>query len=179
MATYEASNLRSRILASYVERRPALVRYFANRTGSADLAEDITQDIAARLMDLSEAQIREISNPAAFIYRMGCNLMLDRVKSRHRSVARDHDWSSLHTVQSGLDAVADLPAADDAAHARQRLLQVLKTVETLRPQCRRAFRLHKLKGLSHAEVAERLGISRSAVEKHISHALRTLIRELP
>jgi len=179
MATYETSKLLTGILTSYMERRPALVRYFASRTGSSDLAEDITQDIAARLMELSEQQISEISNPVAFIYRMGCNLMLDRVKSRNRSIARDHDWSSLHTVQSGLDAVADLPAADDAAHARQRLLQVLGTVETLRPQCRRAFRLHKLEGLSHAEVADRMGISRSAVEKHISHALRTLMQELP
>jgi RNA polymerase sigma-70 factor (ECF subfamily) len=162
-----------------MDRRPALVRYFSGKTGSAELAEDITQDIATRIMEMTEQTLTDVTNPVAFIYRVGANLMLDRAKSRQRSAARDHDWSRLQTARSGPEPVADLPAADDVAHARQRLLQVLSIVETLRPQCRRAFRLHKLEGLSHAEVAAHLGISRSAVEKHISHALRTLMRELP
>jgi RNA polymerase sigma-70 factor (ECF subfamily) len=58
------------------------------------------------------------------------------------------------------------------------LAKVLKAVEALPPQCRRVFRLHKFDGLSHAEVAEKLGISRSAVEKHISAALKSLTRTL-
>jgi RNA polymerase sigma-70 factor (ECF subfamily) len=160
-------------------RRPALVRHFSGKIGSAELAEDITQDIATRIMEMTEQTLTDVTNPVAFIYRVGANLMLDRAKSRQRSAARDHDWSRLQTARSRPEPVADLPAADDVAHARQRLLQVLSVVETLRPQCRRAFRLHKLEGLLHAEVAAHLGISRSAVEKHISHALRTIMRELP
>ncbi len=179
MDTCEETRRSAELLRTYVERRPALVRYFASRTGSAELAEDIVQDIATRILELSESTLAEIDHPVAFLYRVGTNRMLDRAKSRQRAAARDHDWSSLQADTAGLEPVADLPAADDAAHARQRMLQVLAIVEGLRPQCRRAFRLHKLDGLSHAEVAERLGISRSAVEKHISHALRTLLRELP
>ena len=170
---------RTKILAIYTERRSALVRYFSSKTGSPDLAEDIAQDIATRIMGLPDSTLAEISHPVAFLYRVGSNLMLDRAKSRQRAAARDHDWSSLQTTQTGLEPVADLPAADDAAHARQRMDQVMAVVATLRPQCRRAFHLHKLEGLSHAEVAVHLGISRSAVEKHISQALRTLLRELP
>jgi len=40
---------------------------------------------------------------------------------------------------------------------------------------RQAFRLHKLEDLTHAEVAQRMGISKSAVEKHIMRALRRLL----
>jgi len=43
---------------------------------------------------------------------------------------------------------------------------------------RQAFRLHKLEGLSHAETARRMNISVSAVEKHISAALKLLLRKI-
>ena len=179
MTTCDDTRNNTELLATYMDRRPALVRYFTAKTGSADLGEDITQDIATRIMELGDQTLAGIHHPVAFLYRVGANLMLDRAKSRKRAAARDHGWSSLQASTSALEPVADLPAADDAAHARQRMGQVLAIVETLRPQCRRAFRLHKLEGLSHAEVAAALGISRSAVEKHISLALRTLLKELP
>jgi RNA polymerase sigma-70 factor (ECF subfamily) len=41
-----------------------------------------------------------------------------------------------------------------------------------------AFRLHKLDGLSHAETAHQMKVSVSAVEKHISAALKLLLRKL-
>ena len=163
------------LLTTYLERRAGLIRYFTARTGSAELGADI----ATRIMELGDQAVAEIRHPVAFLYRVGANLMLDRAKARQRAAARDQEWSSLQARTSAMEPVADLPAADDAAHARQRMGQVLAIVETLRPQCRRVFRLHKLEGLSHAEVAAELGISRSAVEKHISHALRTLLSELP
>jgi RNA polymerase sigma factor (sigma-70 family) len=48
-------------------------------------------------------------------------------------------------------------------------------VETLPPQTQRVFRMHKLEGLSHAETAARLGVSKSAVEKHMITALKRLL----
>ncbi|MER2300157.1 MAG: sigma factor-like helix-turn-helix DNA-binding protein, partial [Pseudomonas sp.] len=38
--------------------------------------------------------------------------------------------------------------------------------------CRDCFLLRKLDGLSHQQIAEHLGISRSLVEKHIVNAMR-------
>ena len=168
-----------KLMDCYNERRAALLRFFTARTRSREMAEDIVQDIAARIMELPAPAQSDISNPAAFLYRVGCHLMLDRIKSRNRASVRDADWVETHVHHSGAEAVADLPRADRALEARERLRQVLDIIATLGPQCQRAFRLHKLEGLSHAEVAARLGISRSAVEKHISHALRTLLKQLP
>ena len=51
-------------------------------------------------------------------------------------------------------------------------------METLPPQTQRVFRLHKLQGLSHQETAESLGVSKSAVEKHVSLALKLLTERL-
>ena len=47
-------------------------------------------------------------------------------------------------------------------------------VANLPDGARRVFRLHKIDGMSHAEVAATLGISKSGVEKHIAVAMRHL-----
>ena len=44
-----AQPAKAELLAVYLDRRPALVRFFTARTGSADRAEDIVQDIYVRL----------------------------------------------------------------------------------------------------------------------------------
>ena len=54
----------------------------------------------------------------------------------------------------------------------------MASLESLPPRMREAFKLHKLEGLSHAETARSMGISISAVEKHISGALKLLLEQV-
>jgi RNA polymerase sigma-70 factor (ECF subfamily) len=42
----------------------------------------------------------------------------------------------------------------------------------------RAFRLHKLEGLSQAETADAMGVSRKMIEQHIGVAIRRLAERL-
>lgn len=57
---------------------------------------------------------------------------------------------------------------------RDRLERIVRVVQKLPARTQSIFRLHKFDGVSHAEVAARLGISRSSVEKHMMDALRIL-----
>ncbi|MCY1454885.1 putative RNA polymerase sigma factor FecI [compost metagenome] len=47
-----------------------------------------------------------------------------------------------------------------------------RALAELSQPCRESFLLRKLDGLSHPQIAERLGISRSVVEKHIVNAMK-------
>jgi RNA polymerase sigma-70 factor (ECF subfamily) len=60
------------------------------------------------------------------------------------------------------------------AQARQELARVAKALEGLPPRCRAAFELHRFGNLSYAQIAHRMGISISMVEKHVAEALLRL-----
>ncbi|HWA60432.1 MAG TPA: sigma-70 family RNA polymerase sigma factor [Caulobacteraceae bacterium] len=164
----------SPLLGAYLQRREDLKRFFALRLRSTEAAEDLVQDMYLKISAVDPAV--EIGNPAAFLYRLGGNLMLDRMKAQRRAVARDGGWRTATVVSIAGEDIADLPSAEDAAASRQRLERLVAALNDLAPAVRRAFRLHKLEGLSHAETATAMGVSRSSVEKYISAALKHLVR---
>lgn len=173
-----ASSAKDQLLAVYLERRPALVRSFAARTGSRERAEDVVQDLYVRLQALTEQAAAEVQNPVAFLYRIGGNLVLDGVRRGKRTAARDKAWTEEGGEMVGGVSIADQPSPEDAAWARLKLDQVSRALEEVAPKARQAFRLHRIDGLTHAQIAERLGVSTSSVEKYLSGVLARLLKEV-
>jgi RNA polymerase sigma-70 factor (ECF subfamily) len=167
---------RSLLIETYLERRGDLVRFFTFRLKSPSAAEDLVQDMFVRISGAGAPA--EVQSPVGYLYRLGSNLMLDRLRGERRSAAREVAWRQAHHSAIGADDVAEEPAADDAVAARQRLSLVVEALKDLSPQTQRVFRMHKFDGFSHPEVAQALGISRSAVEKHIMAALKHLLAKL-
>ena len=165
------------LLEIYLERRANLVRFFAARSGSMALAEDLAQELYIKIATRDrEAAI--IENPVALIYRVATNVMLDRARGENRSGARDAAWRQINHASIGVDDITEAPPADEAAASRQRLRQLVEAVDSLPPQMQRAFRLHKLEGHSHVDTARIMGLSVKSVEKHISAALKALTARL-
>lgn len=162
------------LIDAYMRKREDLLRFFTLRTGSAAAAEDVVQDLYLKISGMETPG--DLRSPEAFLYKMGTNLMLDRVKAQRRQAARDHAWSR-QAAGDGPEPVAHEPPADEAVASRQRLARLLAALDKLPPKVAAAFRLHKFDGLTHGEVAQRLGVSRSAVEKYIMSALRALVDE--
>ena len=115
----------------------------------------------------------DIQEPLAFLFRMANNLWLNRRRALSRREAREDAWQGLNPQMTG-EADAS-PDAEARLGARQTLRAVLKDIDALPPRTRDIFRLHKLEGLSQTEVARRLDISLSSVEKHLSSALKHLL----
>jgi RNA polymerase sigma-70 factor (ECF subfamily) len=170
------TDARSALLAAYFERRVDLVRFFTLRLKSVSAAEDLVQDIYVRLATAEPGV--DVRNATGYLYRLGSNLMLDRLRSERRAAARDHDWRDSHRTVVGTEDLSEEPRADDAVAARQRLKAIVAVLRELPDQTQRVFRMHKFEGLSHSEVAQALGISRSAVEKHCMAVLKRLAERL-
>ena len=172
-----AENGRSSLIGLYLERRTDLVRFFTMRLRSAAAAEDLVQDIYVRLSGLGEPA--DIQNPMAYLYRLGSNLMLDKLRGERRTAHRDGAWLESQTTRIGIHEISAEPSAETAVAARQRLALLAEALKELSPQTQRVFRMHKFEGMSHPQVAAALGISRSAVEKHMMAALKLLLARLP
>ena len=164
------------LLALYLQRRSNLVRFLAARAGSLAAAEDLTQELYIKLA--ARERTEDVGNPTALLYRMALNLMLDRARGETRSAVRDTAWrQAVRTEIGGVD-IAEEPPADEAAASAQRMRRLIAAVQQLPPQAGRAFRLHKLEGLSQAETAQAMGLSVKAVEKHVAAALKALTVKL-
>jgi RNA polymerase sigma-70 factor (ECF subfamily) len=160
------------LIAAYLRKRADLVRFFAKRTGSAALAEDLVQEIYLKIT--AGPPPSEVRSPEAYLYRVGSNLMLDRARQARRQAARDGAWRLSQGIEGTGDAADEL-SADRVLAGRQRLQALVAALEDLPPQVARAFRRHKFDGLTHGEVAAELGVSRSSVEKYIMTALKHLL----
>ncbi|WP_084579539.1 RNA polymerase sigma factor [Sphingomonas azotifigens] len=162
----------SALIAAFLARRTALLHYFSKRVGEVE-AEDLLQEVYVRIATLPDEDIR---NPGGYLYRLGSNIMLDRLRQNQSRAARDHAWRETHHVvtDSGED-VSDTVPADEALIARDQVRHIERALGELPEAVQQSFRMHKLEGLSHAEVAERMGVSRSLIEKHMMRAMRHLV----
>lgn len=99
------------------------------------------------------------------LYRIAGNLAIDH----HRAnPIRTECIDDLHENEQ---LATDLNEPLRVVCARQTLCRLRVVIDGLPPQCCRAFKLHKFDGCSHAEIAEKLGITRNAVEKLLIRAL--------
>jgi RNA polymerase sigma factor (sigma-70 family) len=168
--------IQDQLVAAYGELRGELLRFLAARLGNMAAAEDVYQELYLRLRAAVPAA--ELRDARSFIYRSAYNLANEQARAMRRREARDAKWIDQTTDQMGGEAVAPERAADEVLAAKERLKAVSQAIAALPPRCREVFTLCRVRGLGHREVAESLGISTKAVEKHITAALKHLAAAL-
>ena len=164
----------SQMMQHYLNERRSLLKLFLSRTRCRETAEDLVQDIALRLVALTSAELRRIEQPIAYLYQIGRNLWLDRLRGESRAAKRDRAWQDTCTDRLYGDSVCATPDPESALAVRQKAQRLEARLAALPPKRREAFRLHKIEGLSQSQTAARTGQSRSAVEKHVSGATAAL-----
>lgn len=153
--------------AGIVARHHAsLSAYARSLVESASVAADIVQETWARA--IPSLRKGQIEHPRAFLYRVARNLVNDGARERRK-------WSPWVMEEEAGAAIADAtPSPERHALAQDRLRIVLHLIDDLPPRCREIFTLRKFEGLDQNEIAQRLDITRGAVEKQLRHALLVL-----
>lgn len=160
-----SGDTRKTILEGFAASYKELSRYLSRRFGSNVEAEDVLQDTFLRLQNVSAEA--EIKNPRSYLFRMASNQATDHIRARQ---AFDRRFS----LAEDPDCADERPSPETVVDYRQRLDLLERAVSDLPPRQRQVFLMHKIDGLSHAEIARELGISKSAVEKLVMKALAHL-----
>ncbi|QCB55926.1 RNA polymerase sigma factor [Sphingopyxis sp. PAMC25046] len=151
------------------ELRPALARYLLARGASADEAEDILQDVHMKLL---ADDVGPVSQARAYLYRMTNNHFLMQRRTAGRRVRREEDWVQ---VNGGRDGEADeRPSIENELIAREQLAILQRVLDDLPERSRIIFRRFRIDGEPQRRIAEELGISVSAVEKHLARAYEAI-----
>jgi RNA polymerase sigma factor (sigma-70 family) len=166
----------SALVRTFFEKRENLLLFVAARTRCMATAEDLVQDLYLKLAGLEAGP--EVRAPTALLYRMAANLLIDHVRSTQRGSRRNAQWRLDKRVVLGGEDIVDEPAADEVLIAKERVGQLAAAVAALPPQMGRAFRLHKLEGLSQAQTAQAMGVSTKMIEQHIQAAVKHLTQRL-
>ena len=149
-----------------------ILYFLRKRTDNASDAADMTQDVFTQWLDYRDRA--KVEQPRAFLFQMARNLLRDHWRKQKVRQAVHADQ-----VERDAEPVIDEHNPPMAAALRlQRLEQLKEVLAELSPRRREALMLHRFEGLSQAQIAERMGISTSMVEKHIAFALLHCKRRL-
>jgi RNA polymerase sigma factor (sigma-70 family) len=153
------------------EMRPALVKYFKRKTGNPVEAEDLAQDVLLRALTHSNWKTHDQAK--GYIFRTAVNRWRDSLRrQRIRGVVIAWDEASPHHADDNAWSV-HLP--ERVLMARQKLKEVARALDGMNVRTRTVLMLIKLEDMRTATVAQMLGISVSAVDKHLAKGIARLV----
>ncbi|MBN9385492.1 MAG: sigma-70 family RNA polymerase sigma factor [Chitinophagaceae bacterium] len=138
--------------------------YALKNTRSRYLAEETVQLTFIKLWENKHMLSPDI-DLSIQIFRVAKSTMIDLLRKEIRRL--DHQAALAASTDGQSPERPDPAGKDDLRH-------IYDTIEKMAPVRKKVFRLSRLEGLSHKEIAEQLSISPKTVENHIGRAIRQL-----
>ncbi len=149
------------------DARWKLLGWIRRRVPDPVEAEDLLQDTFLRVTQRDATE--EVAHFEGYLYRTAESVLADRY--RRRVVRR----SDAHVVLEPEEHQAEDADALRALLAREKLRAVSASLMTLPERTRAVFVLRRLEGLRYGEIATRLKVSLSTVEKDMARAIDHLM----
>lgn len=140
-----------------------LISYLTVFTKSTEEAKELTQEIFLKVW-MTRQDLAAIESPQGYLFVMARNKALDYLrKASLDSRMRAHLWRSIaehqHTTEDQIFSNDSSRLVDEAIYKLSRQQQAV-------------FRLSRIEGLSHDEIAVQLSISKNTVKNHIVASLK-------
>lgn len=152
--------------------RKMLAKVVAHIVKPSDI-EDIVQETYVRIYQASKKG--EIHHPKSFMLKTARNIALNHVTRadamNHLAAAPETGDEADEDPNDNLAALGMEESPEIFVQAEEEFLIFCRAVRELPVQCRKAFVLRKVYGMSQQEIARRLELAESTVEKHIARGV--------
>lgn len=149
----------SAVSAAFLLNHDFLKRFLARFFSDSQDIEDVAQE--AYLRAYVAEQQKEIEQPKAFLFRIARNLALTKLTKKSDKITDFIEECSASVV------IEYEASAASEVEALESLGLYCNAVAMLPEKCRQVFLLRKVHGLAHKEIAERMSLSVSSVEKYL------------
>lgn len=152
------------LLRDFMMRRyDELKRRLTFQLGNADLACDALHDTWMRLENGKESQ-GPVQYPLNYLMRMATNVAVDRIRAEGRFLSGDE-------VEELFAELSDpAPGPAQIVEGRSEAERLAAILRELPPRRRQILILVRVDEMPRQEVADRLGISLSLVDRELRHA---------
>jgi RNA polymerase sigma-70 factor (ECF subfamily) len=149
----------SAVSAAFLEHngfiKKFLSRFFSDRHDIEDVAQE------AFLRAYVAEQQKDIERPKAYLFQVAKHVALTKLSRK-----LDQITDSIEDVSPSA-VIKHAPSAETEAAAQQTLGIYCEAVAALPEKCREVYLLRKVHGLAHKEIAQRMSLSVSSVEKYL------------
>ena len=143
---------------------------WSRNSARPDEADDVLHDVYERALVGASRSLPD--HTRSYVFTVARNLLITRAR-RAKIISFDLFAEMDQLAQSQWE-LADRLTPERHATGRQELQRAIEGMDNLPPRCREVLRLRKIEGLSTREVADRLGVSISAVEQQLTLGMRAL-----
>lgn len=147
---------------AFLTLRPDLERFIAYRVRDPHLAEDLTSEI---YLKLQRAECDEgVADIRGYLFRMASNMVIDHFKVSGRRAAIIQERGDLfETTQR---------TPEEQCISRSDIQFIHAALSELPAKAKEVLIRSRVEELTHGEIAEKMDISKSSVEKYVIRALR-------
>lgn len=145
---------------------PRVKSYMMRQGADAGTAEELAQETLLAVWNKARLYSREKGSAATWIYTIARNLRIDRLR-------REMPWQELPAGYEEKQASHE-PRPDEAASAGEERRRIESALARLPREQHEVVALAFLEGLSHSDIAERLGIPMGTVKSRMRLAYQKL-----
>ncbi|MEH0834787.1 RNA polymerase sigma factor [Pectobacterium cacticida] len=150
------------IVDVFVDMYSTLLKIVSYRTGTLHAAQDITQEIYFKVINIAN-EFPAYNDARNYLIRVALNASSDYQRTEKRRT------QILNGALSLFENYA--PSLEDNHYAAEKITLLDSSLSSLPEKCREILYFSRVEGLTHKEIAEKMGISVSLVEKYAIRAL--------
>lgn len=160
---------RARLAGWLNDYGPALRNFFARKVGPDD-AQDLVQDV---FLSLHRSERDDhILNVERYLFKVAHNILADHY--RRRAIQGDDRTLDIEDVAEPADEISP----ERILVGQWEYERMVAAIRRLPPRTQTAFLLHRYQRLTYPVIAQRMGISRSAVKQLVLRAMTRIVEEM-